>query len=169
MSYYSVNRHWSDQFLPEIKSIIGSHILKAAPDPLDHFQATDLLMLDAKDMRIAARVRRHGYAARYPHQFTIRAKLPTGAETELSKIVNGHRDWMFYGHSGPDGQSITSWRLIDLKAFRAALIRNRTTGSRLLMGDKRNGDGTCFMWFDIRSFPSDPPLVLAESSPRTFC
>ncbi len=43
--------------------------------------------------------RRHGYAARYPHQFTIRAKLPTGAETELSKIVNGHGDWMFYGYA----------------------------------------------------------------------
>ncbi|WP_425084008.1 hypothetical protein [Ruegeria profundi] len=162
MSFYSVNRHWSDQFLPEIKSIIGSHILQAAPDPLDHFQATDLLMLDAKDMRIAARVRRHGYAARYPHQFTIRAKLPTGAETELSKIVNGHGDWMFYGHAGPDGQTILHWWLIDLKAFRAALIRHRTAGAFLHMGDKRNPDGTCFKWFDIRSFPKEPPLVVAR-------
>lgn len=162
MSFYSVNRHWSDQFLPEIKSIIGGHILQAAPDPLDHFQATDLLMLDAKDMRIAARVRRHGYAARYPHQFTIRAKLPSGAETELSKIVNGHGDWMFYGHAGPDGQVIESWWLLDLRAFRAALIRHRTTDSQLYMGDKRNADGTCFKWFDIRSFPKEPPLVVAR-------
>ncbi len=162
MSYYSVNRHWSDQFLPEIKSIIGNHILQAAPDPLDHFQATDLLMLDAKDMRIAARVRRHGYADRYPHQFTIRAKLPTGTETELSKIVNGHGDWMFYGHAGPDGQSILNWWLIDLRAFRAALIRHRTAGAFLHMGDKRNADGTCFKWFDIRSFPKEPPLVVAS-------
>lgn len=164
MSYYTVNRHWSDQFLPEIKSIIGSHILHAAPDPLDHFQATDLLMLDAKDMRIAARVRRHGYADRYPHQFTIRAKLPTGAETELSKIVNGHGDWMFYGHAGADGQSILNWWLIDLRAFRAALIRHKTAGSFLHMGDKCNADGTWFKWFDIRSFPKEPPLVVAQST-----
>lgn len=163
MSFYSANRHWSDQFLPEIKSIIGSHILQAAPALLDHFQATDLLMLDAKDMRIAARVRRYGYAARYPHQFTIRAKLPTGAETELSKIVNGYGDWMFYGHADPDGQAIVSWWLIDLRAFRAALIRHRTAGANLYMGDKRNPDGTCFKWFDIRSFPKEPPLVVAQS------
>ncbi len=168
MSYYNVNRHWSDQFLPEIKSIIGSHILKAAPDPLDHFQATDLLMLDAKDMRIAARVRRHGYADRYPHQFTIRAKLPTGAETELSKIVNGYGDWMFYGHAGPDGRTILNWWLIDLRAFRAALIRHTTKGTPLIMGDKRNADGTCFKWFDIRSFPKEPPLVVARSRVGTL-
>ncbi len=162
MSFYNANRHWSDQILHEIKSIVGGHILQAAPDPLDHFQATDLLMLDAKDMRIAARVRRHGYASRYPHQFTIRANLPTGAETELSKIVNGHGDWMFYGHAGPDGQSINAWWLIDLRAFRAALIRHRTAGAFLHMGDKRNADGTCFKWFDIRSFPKEPPLVVAR-------
>ena len=149
--------------MPEIKSIVGSHLLRPAPDPLDRFQATDLLMLDAKDTRIAARVRRFGYADRYPYQFTIRALLPSGAETELSKIVNGYGDWMFYGHSGEDGRTLESWWLIDLRAFRAALIRHGTTGQCVLMGDKRNEDGTCFKWFDIRSFPKEPPLVVASS------
>ncbi|WP_171180656.1 hypothetical protein [Ruegeria sp. HKCCD8929] len=162
MNCYAHNRHWSDQFLPEIKRIIGTHILRAAPDPLDHFQATDLVMLDARDMRIAARVRRYGYAERYPHQFTIRAKVPSGAETELSKIVNGNGDWLFYGHAGPDGQSLNSWQLIDLRAFRAALIRHGSNGTFIRMGDKQNPDGTCFKWFDTRSFPQCPPLVLAR-------
>jgi hypothetical protein len=53
----------------------------------------------ARDMRVAARVRRSGYAQRYPHQFTIRSRVASGAETELSRIVNGKGDWMFYGHS----------------------------------------------------------------------
>ena len=46
-------------------------------------------MLDAKGMRVAARVRRPGYSMLYPNQFDIRAQVPSGAETELSKIVNG--------------------------------------------------------------------------------
>lgn len=83
--HYDINRQWSDRFLPQIKSIVGCHLLEAAPDLLDMRHATDLLMLDARDMRIAARVRRPGYSHRYPHQFTIRSRLPSGAETELSK------------------------------------------------------------------------------------
>ncbi|WP_372572683.1 hypothetical protein [Ruegeria jejuensis] len=162
MSFYQVNRSWSDQFLPEIRRIVGGHLLKAAPDPLDHFQATDLVTLDAKDMRIAARVRRPGYSMLYPNQFTIRAQVPSGAETELSKIVNGYGDWMFYGHAGVDGLSLQNWWLIDLRAFRAALIRHGANGSFIRMGDKRNPDGTCFKWFDIQSFPDDPPLVVAR-------
>ncbi|MFD1158921.1 hypothetical protein [Roseovarius aestuarii] len=47
-------------FLPQIKRIVGCHLLETEPDPLDWHQATDLLMLDARDMRIAARVRRPG-------------------------------------------------------------------------------------------------------------
>ncbi len=69
---------------------------------------------------------------------------------------------MFYGHAGPDGRTILNWLLIDLRAFRAALIRHKTAGSFLHMGDKRNADGTCFEWFDIRSFPKEPPLVVAK-------
>lgn len=99
MNAYSTNRNWSDRFLPEIKRLVGGHLLETAPDPFDHFQATDLMMLDARDMRVAARVRRPGYAQRYPHQFTIRSRVASGAQTELSKIVEDKGDWMFYGHS----------------------------------------------------------------------
>lgn len=159
--HYDINRRWSDRFLPEIKSIVGSHLLEAAPDALDMTQATDLLMLDARDKRIAARVRRPGYCDRYPHQFTIRSRLPSGAETELSKIVNGKGDWMFYGHSNAAQTAVESWYLIDLNAFRAALIRYGSRG--LHWGTKSNPDGTRFTWFDIRSFPAEPPLVVASS------
>ncbi len=163
MNCYANNRRWSDQFLPDIKRIVGAHLLETAPDPLDHFQATDLLMLDARDMRIAARVRRPGYAQRYPHQFTIRSKVASGAETELSKIVNGKGDWMFYGHSNITQNGVGHWWLIDLRAFRAALIRHANNGSSISMGDQSNPDGTWFKWFDIRSFPAHPPLVVAKS------
>ena len=117
MNIYQTNRNWSDQFLPQIKRIVGSHLLETSPDPLDWHQATDLLMLDARDMRIAARVRRPGYATQYPHQFTIRSRVASGAETELSKIVNGKGDWLFYGHANASQTAIDSWYLIALRAF----------------------------------------------------
>ena len=160
--HYDINRQWSDRFLPQIKHIVGAHLLEAAPDPLDMLQATDLLMLDARDMRIAARVRRPGYASRYPHQITIRSGVPSGAETELSKIVNGKGDWLFYGHSNANQTAVDRWYLIDLNAFRAGLIRYGSKG--LHWGTKCNPDGTRFTWFDIRSFPADPPLVVAQSA-----
>jgi hypothetical protein len=164
MNDYSFNRRWSDRFIPEIKRLVGSYLLEAAADPYDQIQATDLMMLDARDTRIAARVRRPGFAQRFPHQFTIRSAVPSGAPTELSKIVNGHGDWMFYGHSNAAQTGFDAWWLIDLRAFRAALIRHRMNGSNILMGDQVNPDGTRFKWFDMRSFPSEPRLVLAQGS-----
>ncbi len=113
MNHYATNRRWSDQFLPQIKRIVGCHLLETAPDPLDWHQITDLLMLDARDMRIAARVRRPGFANKYPCQFTIRSLVAQA-----------------------DG---------------------------LVCGNKCNADGTRFTWFDIRSFPDEPKLVVERS------
>ncbi len=162
MNCYTTNRAWSDRFLPEIKRIVGARLLQTAPDMLDWRQATDLVMMDGKDLRIAARVRRHGYADCYPFDFTIRSRLSSGAETELSKIVNGHGDWMFYGHANPTETGFDRWWLIDLRAFRAGLIRHVHNGYPIRYGNKVNPDGTQFKWFDIRSFPAEPPLVVAR-------
>lgn len=163
---YSINRQWSDQYLPAIRRIVGAHLLRAAPDWLDMRHATDLMMLDGRDIRVAARVRRPGYAARYPFEFTLRSQLASGAMTELEKVVNGEGDWLFYGHAGDDGMSFDLWWLIDLRAFRAALIRHAMNGYPLRCGNKANTDGTWFKWFDIRSFPADPPLVIARGGRR---
>ena len=77
MNCYAANRTWSDRFLPEIKTIVGARLLQTAPDAIDWNQATDLLMLDGKDLRIAARVRRYGYASQYPY-IRIRRELNLG-------------------------------------------------------------------------------------------
>ncbi|MBS9719046.1 hypothetical protein ACFFUT_09605 [Pseudohalocynthiibacter aestuariivivens] len=163
MNCYSINRRWFDRFLPEIKQIVGAQLLREAPDEQDWHNATDLMLFDARDIRVAARVRRPGYVHRYPYQFTIRARVTSGAETELSKIVNGKGDWMFYGHSNERQDGFALWWLIDLNAFWAALIRQTANGYRISCGDMANSDGTCFKWFDIRSFPTYPPLVVARS------
>jgi hypothetical protein len=108
-------------------------------------------------------VRRFGYADRYPFDITMRARRGSGAKTELSKIVEGFGDWFFYGHADQTETRIDLWWLIDLANFRAALIRSSMNGERLSCGDKNNGDGTYFKWFDLRSFPRTPPILIASS------
>ncbi len=163
MNCYLRNRNWSDAFLPEIQCIVGRYLLDTAPDYHDMHKATDLMMLNAMDKRIAVRVRRYGNAHIYPYQFTIRAKVASGAKTELAKIVEGHGDWMFYGHANQVGDGFSLWWLLDLNAFRSALIRRDSLPIRC--GDKAVGDGTSFKWFDIRSFPRG--LVIASSKQCT--
>lgn len=164
MSGYSSDRAWSDVMIPQIKQIVGPFLLQPASFDADARQATDLIVLTARDMRIAARIRRPGYSDKYPFEFTIRAKRDSGVETELSKIVNGWGDWMFYGHADKSNW-IERWWLIDLHAFRAGLIRSAMNGAPVKCHDKANGDGTYFKAFDLRSFPAHPPIIVGSSHP----
>lgn len=158
---YRGDREWSDTMIPQIKRIVGFYLLEPAAFELDAKEATDLMVLTARDMRIAARVRRPGYSDKYPYEITVRARRDSGAETELSKIVNGWGDWLFYGHADLN-EFIHRWWLVDLSAFRAGLIRARDT---IRCGDKPNGDGTYFKFFDLRSFPEHPPILVGGSHP----
>ena len=159
---YAEDRRWSDRFLPQIKQIIGPYLLGESLFEMDTKMATDLIILRAKNIDIACRVRRPGYSNKYPNQFTIRSGRDSGAKTELEKIVNGFGDWMFYGHSDLNEIFVNIWNLINLASFRAHLIRNHNRQS-LRMGTKSNGDGTSFTWFDIDSFPSEPPILVASN------
>ena len=76
----------------------------------------------------------------YPNQFTIRSRVASCAETELSKIVNGNGDWMFYGPSNAAQTGVKHWWPIDLKAFRAGLIRHVGNGHKVAMGDQANAE-----------------------------
>ena len=159
---YSRDREWSDRFIPAISMIVGPRLLVPAPFEVDAKQATDLIVLRARDMTIAARVRRHGYADRYPFEFTMRSRRDNGVKTELAKVVDGWADWMFYGHSAADECGFDRWFLIDLHALRAALIRDgMKERSTLAWTEKPNGDGTHFVAFDLRSFR---PSILVTSS-----
>lgn len=160
MSDYRRDRQWSDRFIPTIKAIVGPYLLSPAPIELDQKSNTDLMIFTARDLTISCRIRRPGFSERYPNQFTIRAMRDTGAETEMSKVINGFGDWMFYGHADEDEVSIGRWMLIDLNAFRAHLIISRSV---IVHGRKPNGDGTHFNWFDASSFPSPPKLLIADS------
>jgi hypothetical protein len=157
---YNENRAWSDRFIPEIKRIIGPRLLMVTPDHIDRTQAADLMVFTAQNVTIAARVRRHGFFEQYPHDFTLRSRYDSGVETEMSKICDGWGSWMLYGHANESETELRAWMLIDLAAFRAHMIRRNSF--KLRWGEKPNGDGTHFCWFDIRSFPEYPRLILAS-------
>lgn len=157
---YHEDRLWSDQFIPEIRQLVGPHLLMPSPFEVDTKQAADLIVLRARDMTIACRIRRQGYVEKYRYDFTIRSERDSGADTELRKIVDGWGDWMFYGHDdGENPGRIRPWYLIDLHVWRAEMIRNRR---RYKLRQIPNGDGTHFVPFDVRKFP--PELLIAASS-----
>lgn len=146
---YDTDRRWSDAFIPAIKKIVGPLLLEESSFEVDTQQAADLVILNARDKTIACRVRRAGYADRYGHEFTIRAKRDSGAKTELEKIIDGFGDWMFYGHADPDGMNVSRWVVINLAGLRAAIIRKQALAKK-----QSNGDGTHFVAFDVRELPT---------------
>jgi hypothetical protein len=153
--------NFSDRFIPAIRQIVGPLLLDVAPLEIDRNQATDFIVLRAKNLMIASRVRRPSYRSGYEDQFTLRSRRSSGTKTELEKIILGNGDWYFYGFSNPSSQDeISCWRLIDLHALRAHLIRNP---EKIVRGEKTNQDGSSFSWFDLKSFPSEPPILIASS------
>ena len=166
MSYAS-DRAWSDLKIPAIKQIVGPLLLEPAEFKVDAMQATDLMIMHARDKRIAARVRRAGYADKYPYEFTIRSARSSGATTELTKLIEGFGDWMFYGHSDDDsGPGIGRWYVIDLNIFRANLVWHNKK-NHIKYDQKKNKDQTTsFIGFDIRSFIGD--IVVASSHEIPF-
>jgi hypothetical protein len=157
MGTYRDDRPWSDSWIPLLRALIGPYLLGASTFEEDTQHAADLVVLSAKDMKIACRVRRQGYAERFPNEFTIRSRRANGCTTELEKIMDGWGDWLFYGHD--NGRSrIDPWWLLDLSVFRAAFFRGDTILAR---AEVPNGDGTFFTSYPIRLFP--PALVIGDS------
>ena len=151
---------WQEKYLNAIKCIVGPLLLEPAPLEVDMAEATDMLILRAKDMRIGCRVRRADYVG-FKHQFTLRSKRDNGATTELAKVIDGWGDWLFYGFAEDNNlPALSYWHVIDLHAWRAHMIRDKRPIKR---GEMPNGDGTHFMWFDVQSFPPNPPILIASN------
>lgn len=155
---YKVDRKWSDRFIPLIKQIVGPRLLVTSPLEVDQKQAADLITIKARNLTIACRIRRAQYYEEYKYQFTVRSHRDSGAETEYSKLVKGWGDWMFYAFALDDTSAdLRLWYLIDLAAWRWHLAQKPKT---FQSGEIPNGDGTYFAWYDMRSFPREPPLLV---------
>jgi hypothetical protein len=162
MNNYESQRAWSDRFIDPIRRLVGQHLLVVTPNMVDMQQAADLMVFTARSLTIAARVRRHEFLARYPTQFTVRSDVPFGYRTEHEKLLDGWGDWMFYGFADPTETAIAAWMLLDLNAWRAAVCRHGYGKISLECGYKKNHDGTSFRWYDVRSFPRNPRLIIAH-------
>ena len=161
---YEKSRVWSDRFIPEIRQIVGPHLLEVAPLEVDTQEATDLIVFKARDLRVAARVRKHGLQGDFLWQFTMRSKVRSGSKTELEKIIDGWGDLMLYAHAAKDENSIERWFLIDLAAWRAQRIMDSLHDDRrIVRGDKENGDGTATPHI-MRASSHDLPLESEDQS-----
>lgn len=91
----------------------------------------------------------------YPDEFTIRASRPSGAKTELPKILEGWGDYIFYGFATEDVTELAAWTLGSLNVFRLWHHRELWAGRRPGVG-KANGDGSSeFRAYSLADLPAE--------------
>ena len=117
---WTTDKLWSDRFIPEIRQLIGPELITEAPAEEDALRNTDLITLKMDSYRIGCRVRHPEDYKKYRHQFTLRSTRPSGAKTELAKVIEGWGDYFFYGWSDDAEVGLQDWLLGDLKVFRLA-------------------------------------------------
>lgn len=117
MKSYNNNRKLEDTFTKDIKSILGNYFI-VKDIQADLKEGTDFLILKMNPFRIAVRLRRYEYYLKYPDEFTIRYKLPSGYKTEYAKIMEGLVDYLFYGFINKEETTIISYFIGDLNVFR---------------------------------------------------
>lgn len=159
---WKTDKRWSDKFLTDIKRILGECLITEPPICEDSEHNTDLIVLKFDSVRIACRVRKHKYAEKYGDEFTIRKSRPNGHKSELTKIIEGWGDYLFYGFSDELETCIDKWKLIDLKAVRLFINRSLVTLKGSLPGlSKDNHDGSSD--FLAISTKENPQLIFKQS------
>ena len=161
MNSWKDDKRWSDRFLPEIKRILGELLIAEAPTEEDRDHNTDLIVLRMDSVRIACRIRRYEYLLTYPNDITIRRSRPSGKKSELSKIIEGWGNYMFYGFADRAEKELAQWRVLSLNAFRLWLGRSLVKNHRLPGTQKMNHDGSSdFIAFPVADMPRS---VVVES------
>jgi hypothetical protein len=140
-------------FADEIKAILG-RVFVQRDITADILGGTDFAIFNVTPFRVAARLRRYPYYARYPTEFTIRWTRPSGAKTEIDKIREGLVDYLFYGFVDWSERTIVDWFLADLHIFRLQ------APTPVAIKPNRNGDSELAA-FDLEQFPST--FVVAAS------
>lgn len=149
------NKNWCDRFLPEIKQILGLHLIGEASTEDDCFKNTDLCVMKIEAIRIACRMRRFNYLIDYPGEFTIRTLVRSGGITEIGKIMTGWGNYFFYGFANELEEKILSWYLCDLNVFRYWFNKYLMEKGVPPGIEKPNGDGTKFRAFKLNELPQN--------------
>ena len=152
---------FADRYLDHMRELAGLVVVGIAPlaDDIEH--AADLVVITRAGRTFACRARRPAYQRSFGHEFTIRKARPTGADTELAKVLAGWGDFLIYGFADrdPDSTRLAAWVIGDLDIFRAwyaaAARYGPEPGKRILNPD----DGT-----EGRAFAIDdlPPAFVIE-------
>jgi hypothetical protein len=162
---WAYDKRLTDRFLPEIKAILGRYLIEEPPAWEDQQHNTDLTVLGLGLLRVSVRVRSVQYLFRYGNEITFRTSRPSGARTELSKIIGGWGNYFFYGF-GTDDARLVLWTLCDLEVFRLwyseRLYRGEHPGKK-----QHNGDNSSsFLAFRFDELPAE--FIIARSSGGSF-
>ncbi len=153
---FKIDKKWSDRFLPEIKPILGLHLIGEPPLEEDMERNTDLIVLKMDSVRIGCRIRKHNYIYKYGNEFTIRKSRPSGNKSELAKVIEGWGDYLFYGFSDENEEKLHSWILGDLKVFRLWFNRQILKLGKMPGIYKNNTDNSSdFIAFNINELPDN--------------
>lgn len=165
---WQADKRWSDKFIPEIKSILGVHLIGEPPVEEDAERNTDLMVLKLDAVRIGCRIRKNSYLRSYGDEFTIRQGRPkTGNKTELTKVIEGWGDYFFYGFCDEDEHRLSAWMIGDLKVFRLWFATElwRLPPGRSPGFEKANFDGSStFISFKIDDLP--PEFIVGRKAAK---
>lgn len=154
MKPWQRDKQRSDRYLPAIKRILGEYLIDEPPIEEDTERNTDLMVLRLDAIRIGCRVRNHRYIKKYGHEFTIRSVRPSGAKTEMRKILEGWGDYFFYGFGEASGNELDRWFIGDYKAFRSWFV-NQLASHRKPWEQIPNRDRSSdFMVFNVGDIPN---------------
>ena len=154
---WEINKRWSDKFIPVIKPILGYHFISEPPIEEDMNHNTDLMVLRMDAIRFGCRIRRYSYYQndKYRNQFTIRSSLPSGGKTELTKLIEGWGDYLFYGFSNENETDLISWFIGDLKVFRTWFNKCLWNNIHSWETKKNIDNSSDFMVFNLKEMPEE--------------
>jgi len=156
MSDYITNRAWSDQFLPEIKSILeaqfSGHKFVEGDIDEDRNECCDLKSM-SDNLIISLRVRASKFYPKCINEILLSEKLNKKAEIE--KIVEGYSRYYFYGFSHESDIKLVAWRIYDLNVFRLGVYNYLINNQGILPGivdHKTNDPNSLFRIIDTNIF-----------------
>ncbi len=163
---WTTQKVWSDQFLPEMKHILGEALIHEADVKEDALRNTDLVTLAMQgQQRIACRIRRHRYLKDHFQEFTLRCSLRSERQTEFDKLLQGWGDFLFYGFANETETGLAQWFIGDLEIFRRWLRHHHDRHGEWPGVVVGNSDGSSrFRVFSLRDM--DPRFVIKQGQQR---
>ena len=153
MNNYNNDRIWSDELLPNAMQILCEHFTASRKEDVEH--NTDVFMVDVGPRRVSCRFRRHKYLKQYGNEATFRVSRPSGATTEIQKMMAGWGRFSFCGFANRKGTGFERWFILDLN-----VLREHIKGLKKPPKLYRNPDGTTFWAFNVWDIPG---FVIASS------